>query len=232
MKKSGRSIKSRKGLKVIILVLLIIATVKVLYKSKGKTMIALDTIDINDNISSDKDWNLILVNKWNKIPENYNINLVEVANGQKVDKRIYEPLMEMLNDAKIVNLDKLPLVVSGYRTTEKQQQIYDDKIEEFIKLGYSKRKAKKEAEKWVSIPGYSEHQLGLAVDINGETAELYSWLKENSYKYGFILRYPGEKSNITGISNERWHYRYVGKEVATKMYKQKLCLEEYIIKNI
>ena len=225
MSKSGKSRKLKKSLKIIILAFFIIVTFKVLYEAKEKIMIDLWNIK---NVSTTNDWNLILVNRWNKIPENYNINLVEVANGQKVDKRIYEPLMEMLNDAKRVNLDKLPLVVSGYRTTEKQQQIYDDKIEEFIKLGYSKRKAKKEAEKWVSIPGYSEHQLGLAVDINGETAELYSWLKENSYKYGFILRYPGEKSNITGISNERWHYRYVGKEVATKMYKQKLCLEEYI----
>lgn len=225
MKKSR---KLKKRLKVIILLLLIVATAKVLYKPKGKTVIDLNTINVQNSVSNDKDWNLILVNKWNKMPENYNVNLVEVSSGQKVDKRIYEPLMEMLNDAKKVNLGRLPLVVAGYRTTEKQQQLYDDKIKEFVKSGYSKKDATEEAGKWVSIPGYSEHQLGLAVDINGETTELYSWLEENSYKYGFILRYPGKKSNITGILNEEWHYRYVGKEVASKIYKQKLCLEEYL----
>ena len=77
-------------------------------------------------------------------------------------------------------------------------------------------------------PGYSEHQLGLAVDINGEVYDVYTWLMENSYRYGFIFRYPGEKTDLTGISQEVWHYRYVGVEAATEMYEQGLCLEEYL----
>ena len=78
---------------------------------------------------------------------------------------------------------------------------------------------------------YGEHQLGLAVDINGATYDLYFWLQENSHKYGFIYRYPAGKTEITGVNEEVWHYRYVGVEVATEIYKQGLCLEEYLQMN-
>ncbi len=182
--------------------------------------------------NNDTNWNLILVNKWNKIPENYNVDLVEVPGGEKVDKRIYEPLMKMLEDAKKSNLGRYPLIVSGYRTDEKQKELYNRKISEYRKKGYSKEKAKKEAEMWVAVPGYSEHQLGFAVDINGETYDIYLWLRSNSYKYGFIFRYPGDKTEITGTAEEVWHYRYVGIEVATYIYENDICLEEYLkIKN-
>lgn len=188
----------------------------------------------NDNLqsmSTDTDWNLTLVNKWNPLPENYEVTLVEVPGGEKVDERIYEPLMEMLEAAKEDNWDQLPKVVSGYRTQEKQQELLDEKIEEFKKQGYSDDEAFEQANMWVSVPGYSEHQLGFAVDINGATYDLYFWLQENSYKYGFIFRYPAGKSDITGAAEEVWHYRYVGVDAATEMYEQGLCLEEYLEKN-
>ena len=178
--------------------------------------------------TDDTEWNLTLVNKWNPIPENYEINLVKVPGGEKVDERIYEPLMEMLEAAKEGNWDQLPMVVSGYRTQEKQQQLYDEKIAEYKQEGYSNEEAVEQAEQWVAVPGYSEHQLGIAVDINGATYDLYFWLQENSYKYGFIFRYPGTKTDITGTAEEVWHYRYVGVEAATEMYEQGLCLEEYL----
>lgn len=181
-----------------------------------------------DLASEDADWNLTLVNRWNPLPENYDIDLVEVPGGEKVDKRIYEPLMEMLEAAKEGNWNQLPVIVSGYRTQEKQQELYDEKIAEYRKQGYSKDEAVKQAEQWVAVPGCSEHQLGIAVDINGATYDLYFWLQENSYKYGFIFRYPGGKTNITGTAEEVWHYRYVGVEAATEIYKQGLCLEEYL----
>lgn len=181
-----------------------------------------------DLASEDADWNLTLVNRWNPLPENYDIDLVEVPGGEKVDKRIYEPLMEMLEAAKEGNWNQLPVVVSGYRTQEKQQELYDEKIAEYRKQGYSKDEAVKQAEQWVAVPGCSEHQLGIAVDINGSTYDLYFWLQENSYKYGFIFRYPGGKTNITGTAEEVWHYRYVGVEAAAEIYKQGLCLEEYL----
>ena len=180
--------------------------------------------------NTDNDWNLTLVNKWNPLPEKYELALVEVPGGEKVDERIYEPLMEMLEAAKEGNWDQLPMVVSGYRTQEKQQQLYDEKIAEYKRQGYSDTEAVEQAEQWVAVPGCSEHQLGIAVDINGATYDLYFWLQENSYKYGFIFRYPAGKTDITGTAEEVWHYRYVGVEAATEMYEQGLCLEEYLEK--
>lgn len=177
---------------------------------------------------TDTDWYLTLVNRWNPIPQNYTVNLVEVSGGEKVDERIYEPLMEMLEAAREGNWDQLPIVVSGYRTQEKQQRLYDDKISKYRSQGYSESEAKELAEQWVAVPGYSEHQLGFAVDINGATYDVYLWLQENSYKYGFIFRYPGNKTEITGTAEEVWHYRYVGVEAATEIHEQGICLEEYL----
>lgn len=176
----------------------------------------------------DTQWNLILVNRWNSIPDDYEVDLVEVEGGEYVDRRIYEPLMKMLGDAREANWDQLPLVVSGYRTEEKQKQLYDEKISEYRRQGYSPNEAEEMAQQWVSIPGYSEHQLGFAVDINGATYDVYLWLQENSYKYGFIFRYPGYKTEKTGVAEEVWHYRYVGVEAATEIYEQGICLEEYL----
>lgn len=178
--------------------------------------------------ADDGQWKLMLVNRWNPIPEEYEVNLVKVEGGQQVDERIYEPLMQMLEDARSANWDQLPRVVSGYRTQEKQQSLYDDKIAEYQRQGYSDSEARELAEQWVSVPGYSEHQLGFAVDINGATYDVYLWLQENSYKYGFIFRYPGHKTDITGVEEEVWHYRYVGMEAAAEIYEQGICLEEYL----
>lgn len=177
---------------------------------------------------ADTDWNLTLVNRWNPVPGNYEVKLVEVAGGQQVDERIYEPLMEMLEAAREGNLDQLPRVVSGYRTQEKQQRLYDEKIEEYRGQGFTEDEAAEMAEQWVAVPGYSEHQLGIAVDINGATYDVYLWLQENSYKYGFIFRYPGNRTEITGTAEEVWHYRYVGTRAAAEIHEQGICLEEYL----
>ena len=149
------------------------------------------------------DWNLRLVNRWNAIPEGYRVNLKELPGGEQVDERIYEPLREMLEAAKEGNWNEYKLE------------------------GYSEEEAIAEAGKWVALPGTSEHQLGLAVDVEGTTYDVFLWLQENSYRYGFIFRYPGDKTDITGTVEEVWHYRYVGKEAATEIYEQGLCLEEY-----
>lgn len=183
--------------------------------------------DTKDNYGqADLPWYLTLVNKWNPLPTNYDLELVEIEGGELVDKRIYDPLMEMLENAKAENL--VPIVVSGYRTQEKQQSFMDDKIASYRKQGYSKSKAKELAEQWVAAVGTSEHQLGIAVDINGATYNIYLWLQENSYKYGFIFRYPDDKKEITGVAEEVWHYRYVGIEAATEIHEQGVSLEEYL----
>ena len=176
----------------------------------------------------DTERNLILVNRWNPVPDNYEVNLVEVGDGECVDERIYDSLMEMLEDAKEANWGQLPRVVSGYRTMEQQQRIYDEKLAEYRQEGYSDDEAEALVQQWVATPGYSEHQLGSAVDINGATYDVYFWLQENSYKYGFIFRYPGHKTEVTGVAEEVWHYRYVGVEAAAEIYEQGICLEEYV----
>ena len=132
----------------------------------------------------------------------------------------------MLNDAEDEGLE--PIVVSGYRDEKEQARLYDEKVNEYRIQGYSKEDSAQLAQQWVNRPGYSEHQLGIAVDINGATYDIYLWLQENSYKYGFIFRYPGNKTEITGGAEEVWHYRYVGVEAATQIWEQGICLEEYL----
>lgn len=176
-------------------------------------------------------WNLILVNQDNHIPENYEVTLTTLSNGEQVDSRIYPDLQAMFDDARAAGLQLF--VREGYRTKEEQQEILDEKIEAYRNEGKSKSEAEKLAKEWVAVPGTSEHQLGLAVDINADTSvcskdAVYSWLADNSYKYGFIYRYPPDKKDITGVINEPWHYRYVGKEAAAEISLSGLCLEEYI----
>lgn len=187
---------------------------------------------VKHNVANeDNGWNLILVNRDNYIPDNYEVELTELSNGEKVDSRIYSELQEMFNAARAEGLHLY--VAAGYRTQQKQQQLLSEKIEEYKKEGYSKFEAKKLAEQWVATPGTSEHQLGIAIDINADTTksssdEVYNWLAENGYKHGFVKRYPSDKKEITGVINEPWHYRYVGKRAAQDLYIKGICLEEYI----
>lgn len=200
------------------------------------TPTAADThvVKTNDDINEKKqdlDWKLILVNAWNAMPDNYTVNLMTLQNDYQVDERIYPELQKMFDDAR--NEGIYPLIVSAYRTKAKQQSLYNDKVNEYVGQGYKRKEAENLANGWVALPGYSEHQVGLALDINAEAdkctdEKVYSWLNKNSYKYGFIMRYPPQKSNITGSNYEPWHYRYVGKEAAQAIYQQGICLEEYL----
>ena len=128
----------------------------------------------------------------------------------------------------------IPLFVrEGYRTKTNQQQIFNNRVQSLREEGYSRTDARKEVLEWVAVPGTSEHELGIAVDINYYAAvvsdtEAYGWLAENAHRYGFILRYPPDKTYITGIQNEPWHYRYVGKKAAQEIYENGYCLEEYL----
>ncbi len=190
-----------------------------------KTFTEIDFAGLNDK------WKLILVNRDNPLPYDWNIETVELSNGELVDARIYPDLQKMFDDMRSDGV--YPEVVSGYRTSEKQQQLMDEKIQEYNSAGYSPDEAKQKAEEWVAIPGTSEHQLGIAVDINADGVnsfgyEVYDWLDQNAYKYGFIKRYPEDKTEITGIINEPWHYRYVGYDAALEMTERSLCLEEYL----
>lgn len=176
-------------------------------------------------------WNLILVNSEYTVPDDWEIELVQLSNGQSVDSRIYPELQQMFDDMRAEGI--YPEVSSGYRTAEYQQMLMDQKIEAYMYEGYAEEAAEAEAKMWVAEVGHSEHQTGLAVDIcsdgvNSVDQDVYSWLAANAYKYGFIYRYPESKIDITGINCEPWHYRYVGTDIAEIIYGQGICLEEYI----
>lgn len=161
----------------------------------------------------DLPWELTLVNYENKIPDDYKFSLSKLPNGLEVDSRIYVQLMLMLEDMESEGI--YAVVGEGYRTSEAQQSMMDDKISAYINEGCSEKKAKR-----------------LAVDINADKArssndEVYSWLAENAYQYGFIERYPQDKENTTKIAYEPWHYRFVGLDAAKEIYGSKLSLEEY-----
>lgn len=179
---------------------------------------------------------ILLVNPWNYVPQDYQPELVSVGNGHQVDRTCYEDLMQMLADCRAAGLN--PQVASSYRTHDYQVYLYNRKVKYYLDRGYSEAEAKKRAATVVAVPDTSEHQLGLALDLvdnsnwkldeSQEKTPVQQWLMKNSWRYGFILRYPNGKSDVTGIIYEPWHYRYVGKEHATAIYDSGLCLEEYL----
>lgn len=183
------------------------------------------------------DWRLMLVNRWNPLPEDFEApELTQLINGQSIDERCYPALQEMMDDCRAEGLS--PLICSSFRTRETQQALYDNKVERLIAAGYDAEAARAEAGKAVAVPRTSEHELGLAVDIvdtgnqmldeTQEDTAVQRWLMENSWRYGWILRYPNDKSEITGIIYEPWHYRYVGADAAREMHDLGVCLEEYL----
>lgn len=228
-------------------VVLIIAAASISVNSLKKENESTDiqtTEPVSNSESSTKEesaaipWNLVLVNPDTPLPENYEINVKQLDNGQAVDERCYDDLQNMMNDCRRAGLR--PVICSSYRTQEKQQMLFDNQVEKWKNQGYSEDEAKIQAGKLVAVPGTSEHQLGLALDIvdisyqlleeEQENTPTQKWLLENSWKYGFILRYPKDKTDITKISYEPWHYRYVGKKAAKEIFDAKICLEEYLKK--
>lgn len=170
----------------------------------------------------------ILINKYYKLPNNYNIKLQKLNNYskdnmylQEIAKTNYEI---MAKDAEKLNLNLY--VISAYRTNEYQRNLYTN---------YVKNDGELKADTYSARPGHSEHQTGLAIDIitkdstmdTFEQTKEFIWLKDNSYKYGFILRYPKDKENETGYIYEPWHYRYIGIKHATNIYQKNISYEEY-----
>lgn len=171
-----------------------------------------------------------LVNKYYKLNENFYLKdpyLLSKDYTYKdvyVNKEMVNDLENMIKDIKKENLEIT--VVSGYRTKEYQEKLYNN---------YSKKEGKKNADTYSARPRHSEHELGLSIDVSSKggvmeqfayTSE-FLWMRKNSYKYGFILRYPEGKTHITGYKYESWHYRYVGKRIAKKMIKENLTFDEY-----
>lgn len=184
-------------------------------------------------------WKLQLVNFQNPVPEDHAIQTVTLSNGLRVDERCYPDLQAMMDACRGSGLN--PVICSAYRTHEEQEELFQNKVDRLMEQGYSETDATKEAGKVVAVPGTSEHELGLAVDIadmshqlldeSQEDTEVQKWLLEHCWEYGFILRYPTGKSDITGIIYEPWHYRYVGREDAEQIRALDVCLEEYLAEN-
>lgn len=181
------------------------------------------------------DWRLVLVNKQHPIPEDYSFELGIVIGSMRCDERIISDVLSMLQAAKN---DGITLMIrSPYRTEDRQEYNFNRKIKMYMGQGYSYMEAYKTVSQVVTIPGSSEHQIGLALDITSDTyvelekgfsdTDAGKWLAEHSYEYGFILRYPEDKEYITGIIFEPWHFRYVGREAATVMTQENICLEEF-----
>ena len=228
--------KRRKILRIVLTFCILCLVGNMLIKSElFSSLLEMNATANNEHvISASEEWNLIVVNRWNKIQEDYSVTLTELSNGQKVDSKIYPNLQEMFDAMRAEGI--YPVVREGYRTAEEQQVILDERIQRYRNEGYSNSRAERIAKEWVAVPGTSEHQLGIAVDINADKSrstndEVYQWLAENAYKYGFNLRYPQGKEDITGGAYEPWHYRYVGTEAALEIYQNQICLEEYMENN-
>ena len=182
------------------------------------------------------DWRLLLVNPWHLIPDDYKLETLTLLNGMEIDARVADDLDDMIDAC--FNAGCSPEIASAYRSHDYQKILFEEEQSNWINEGYSEKEAYEKAAEAIAIPGTSEHECGLAVDIVDaeyqRTTEdqahtpTQQWLLEHSWEYGFVLRYPDDKIDITGIKYEPWHYRYVGKKNAKEMYENNQCLEEFI----
>ena len=184
-----------------------------------------------DNLNT----NLLLVNKYNYLTEDYvpsnleNISTTYARSGMQLVKEAKEAFETLSENAKKEGMNVIAM--SSYRSYDYQVNLYNN---------YVAQDGKEAADKYSARPGYSEHQTGLAVDVYNldlpytsfEETEEFTWMQENAYKYGFILRFLKDKVDITGYQYESWHYRYVGKKVAKEIKDNNLTLEEYIAKKV
>lgn len=200
--------------------------------SEPKTFVTNDALELSPFDPSD--WKYVLVNKDNQIEDSFDIETVTYG-GYKVDKKILDSLKDMFAAAKAEGYNLT--MASGYRTKSDQVFLYNRKINQYKNMGYSADEAASLASLYVTPPNTSEHQTGLAVDILssthpkmnldfGNTKEA-EWLKAHCQEFGFILRYPEGKEDITMINFEPWHFRYVGVEAAEYITESNLTLEEF-----
>lgn len=194
-----------------------------------------DYIDYTVSGAAEADqWYLFLTNKWNPAGEDFEPeSLIKINNdGHRLDSRAYGAYKDMVSAARADGVNIYS--ISAYRSYSRQQELYKQRIQRFINQGLSEEEAIEKAGTIVAIPGTSEHQVGLAIDFNSveqsfENTKAGKWLAENCTDYGFILRYPTDKTEITGIIYEPWHFRFVGVKHAKKMEELDMCLEEYIL---
>ena len=190
--------------------------------------------------SLQSDWRMVLVNPNVKLPDDYTVETetADAATGKELQTEAAEAYRQM---AKAAEADGVSLMLcSGYRSVEYQQGLFDKKVEQCLSEGLSQEEAEIKAATIVAAPGHSEHNTGLAADIVTpdhqmldtafEQTPAFAWLSQHAAEYGFILRYPRDKTAITGIIYEPWHYRYVGVDNAAAILQSGGCLEEYLAK--
>ena len=201
----------------------------------GSAAVGKRIIDGETYFFSSTGLHFIMVNPWNPLPENYEPELV-LLEEHSIDPACVADLKQMLNDCQTAGYT--PKILSVYRSIHSQTLLFDQGVRKRMADGNTSLDAYDMTRQSVAIPGTSEHHLGLALDIvDAEYRELdetqentptQQWLMENSWKYGFIVRYPAGTTDITGITYEPWHYRYVGLEMAQEIHELGITLEEYI----
>lgn len=185
------------------------------------------------DVLNSENWATTLISKKYPLGKTYSPNLAPVIDGSSVtaDTRVADAYKLMYADALKEGLVLTPY--SAYCSYSRQQTNYENKVQAFVLQGMTEDEAKANAEKRIEPAGCSENGAGLSVDIVSASAgfsstDEYKWLVNNAHKYGFVLRYPEDKTDITGIIYQPWHWRYVGIEVANEMKSNNLCLEEYL----
>jgi D-alanyl-D-alanine carboxypeptidase len=173
----------------------------------------------------------ILVNRNNPVPDDYDPDLVGIANGFSLNFRAAHAWNEM--QAAALEDGIVLWVISAYRSNEAQTRNFNNRMAQYMDAGWSQDEAHARTAVWIAVPGTSEHELGLAIDINSlgesfEDTDEFAWLMENSAEFGFILRYTRDKTHITGINYEPWHFRYVGSNHARAISSLGITLEEYL----
>lgn len=200
-----------------------------------------DADETVDNAASDTpvfdmtSWQLTLVNADHPLPEDYNVTLETVSNGKKFDVRAASALMAMLDAGNEQGLNLY--ICSAYRSAADQETLYKNRVYRWMLTGMDRGTAAAAAVTSVAYPGTSEHNMGLAVDIlcssytsltsGFGTTDAGIWLEEHCAEYGFVLRYPEDKTDLTGIIYEPWHFRYVGTEAASYIMEHDICFEEF-----
>ncbi len=190
-----------------------------------------------DEYTVDKDrWYMLLVNKRHPLPRDYVVNVVPINTyGHYLDERVARAYQQLFDAAAEEQISLR--VYSAYRSIERQSALYQQRINELIAAGFPATEAERIGATQVSPPGTSDHNTGLGIDILGRTTPMnetfeespeFKWLLENCPDYGFILRYPKDKVDITNVEYEPWHFRYVGVEDAKRITESGLCLEEYL----
>ena len=179
---------------------------------------------------------IVLVNPWNNMDDTkFKPRLTGVGDGMRLDRSCAAKLKEMLADCSAAGFDVR--LLSAYRSREEQEQLFAEQVQKLIAAGTDPDAAEELAAETVARPGASEHELGLAVDLvdranpaldesQAQTAA-QQWLMANAWRYGFILRYPENSTEVTGVPYEPWHYRYVGETTARQIYSLGITLEEY-----